>query len=157
MPLPAYMDLGSDIPGSVQVKGRENQVEVLGFSHHVYMPSDVKDGTATGTRRHNSIRILKNFDKSSPKLYEYLCNGKKIPKIVIHWYMIDEMGQEKEYFTHTLENARIVSMKPWMPNVDDKATENYKHMEDVEIRYEKITWTFVDGNIEYSDSWWEGR
>ncbi|MEK7275371.1 MAG: type VI secretion system tube protein TssD [Candidatus Desantisbacteria bacterium] len=157
MPLPAYMDLGSEIPGSVEIQGRENQVEILGFNHRVYMPTDVKDGTAAGTRKHESLVILKNFDKSSPKLYEYLCNGKKIPQIVIHWYMIDANGQETEYFTHKMQNARVVSMKPWMPNVDDKSMETYKHMEEVEVRYEKITWTFVKGNIEFVDSWLEGR
>ncbi|MFH1860227.1 MAG: type VI secretion system tube protein TssD [bacterium] len=157
MPLPAYMDLGGDIPGSVQVKGRENQVEVLEFQHRVYMPTDVKDGTAAGTRKHESLTVSKNFDKSSPKLYQYLCNGKKIPQILIHWYMIDAVGQETEYFTHKMENARIVAIKPWMPDVDNKEKETYKHREDIEFRYEKITWTYVDGNVEFSDSWLEGR
>ncbi|MFH1096360.1 MAG: Hcp family type VI secretion system effector [Candidatus Desantisbacteria bacterium] len=157
MPMPAYMDLGSEIPGSVTVAGRENQVEILAFSHRLFMPTDVKDGTAAGTRKHESLIVTKNTDKSSPKLYEYLCNGKKIPLVVIHWYMIDSGGQEKEYFAHKLTNARIVAIKPWMPNVDDKATETYKHMEEIEFRYEKITWTYLDGNVEYSDSWLEGR
>ncbi len=156
MPIPAYMKL-EGIPGSVQIQGREDHVEVLAFNHEVYMPTDVKDGTSAGTRKHKSLVVIKNFDKASPKLYEYLCNGKKIPDVTIHWYMIDANGQETEYFTHTMKNARVVSVKPWMPNVDDKATETYKHMEEVEFRYEKITWKYVDGNIEFTDSWLEGR
>jgi type VI secretion system secreted protein Hcp len=71
--------------------------------------------------------------------------------------MIDEQGQEKEYFTHKLANARVASIRSYMPDVDNPANENYKHMEEVSFRYEKITWTFKDGNVEYTDSWIEGR
>jgi type VI secretion system secreted protein Hcp len=27
----------------------------------------------------------------------------------------------------------------------------------VAFRYEKITWKFLDGNVEFTDSWFEGR
>jgi len=157
MPIPAYMDFG-DFPGSCQVAGREDMVQVLGFSHQVYIPTDPKDGSTTGTRVHGALGIVKNYDKASPKLYEYLCNGKKIPEVLLHWYMIDpDTGQETEYFTHKLEDVIVVSMKPWMPNVDEQKYKEFKHMEEVSLRYAKITWTFVDGNIEFMDSWLEGR
>ena len=44
-----------------------------------------------------------------------------------------------------------------MPDVDNPANEQYKHMEEVSMRYEKFKWLFVDGNVEYEDSWIEGR
>lgn len=156
MPLPASLEIG-EIPGSCKVQGREDQMEVLGFRHNVYMPTDRKDGSATGTRVHEDFVVVKNYDKGSPKLYEYLCNGKKIGSATLHWYEIDDTGMEKEYFTHELTNARVTAIKPYMPDVDDPNKEQYKHMEEVWFRYEKIKWLFVDGNIEYTDSWTEGR
>lgn len=27
------------------------------------------------------------------------------------------------------------------------------HLESVQLRYEKITWCIVDGNIQYTDAW----
>lgn len=156
MPLPAYMQI-PDIPGSSKVQGREDQIEILGFKHDVYMPTDRKDGTATGTRVHKDLVVVKNFDKSSPKLFQYLCNGKVIKEATIHWYRVNDDGQEEEYFTHKLEKARITSIRPYMPDVDNPANEHYKHMEEISLRYEKITWTFKDGNIEFMDSWIEGR
>ena len=156
MPIPASLEI-PDIPGSSKIQGRENHMEILGFTHEVYMPTDRKDGSATGTRVHKDLVVVKNFDKGSPKLNEYLCNGKIIPSAILHWYMIDETGTEKEYFTHELTNARVVSIKPYMPDVDNPHNEQYKHMEEVAFRYEKIKWKFVDGNIEYEDSWTEGR
>ena len=156
MPIPAYANF-NDFPGSCQVSGREDMCEIVEFHHHTYIPVDVKDSTATATRRHDQVTVVKVFDKASPKLYECVWNGKVIPKVEIHWYAIDNLGQETEYFTHTFENVRIVSVKPHMPNVDDPQFERYKHMEEVGFRYEKITVAFVDGNIEASDSWLEGR
>jgi len=156
MPVPASLEIG-DIPGGSQIQGREGQMEVLGFRHEVYMPTDRKDGSATGTRVHQDFVVIKNFDKGSPKLYEYLCNGKIISSATIHWYMIDENGTEKEYFTHTLTNARITAMRPHMPDVDNPSNEQYKHMEEVSFRYEKIKWSHALSHVEYEDSWIENR
>ncbi|MEM7351090.1 MAG: Hcp family type VI secretion system effector [Acidobacteriota bacterium] len=156
MPLPSYMDI-PDIPGSCKVQGREDTIEVLGFNHEVYMPTDRKDGSATGTRVHKNLVAVKNYDKASPLLYQYLCNGKIIPMVTLKWYQINEDGLEEEYYNHVLENARITSIRPYMPDVDNPANEQYKHMEEVSFRYERITWRFFDGNIEYTDSWFEGR
>lgn len=156
MPLPAYMEI-PDAPGSCKVQGREGQVEVLGFEHKVYMPTDRKDGSATGTRVHNDMVVIKNFDKASPKLYQALCNGKIIPEATLHWYQINDQGVEEEYFTHKLQNCRVTFIEPYMPDVDNPTNEQYKHMERIGFRYEKVTWTCTDGNVEFTDSWIEGR
>lgn len=156
MPLPAYMKI-SNFPGPVTVQGREDTIQVLGFEHNLHIPTDRKDGTAAGTRVHGQFEILKNFDKSSPELYKYLCNGKAVDEVVLDWYQINPAGEEVVYFTHTLTNARVTHIKAWMPNVDDPTTERFKHMENVSFQYEKINWKFADGNIEHSDSWLEGR
>ena len=44
-----------------------------------------------------------------------------------------------------------------MHNVKDLDKERYPHLETVCLRYKRITWTYLDGNIEFSDSWTEGR
>ncbi len=156
MPIPASLEIG-EIPGSCEVQGRESHMEIVGFRHEVYMPTDRKDGSATGTRVHKDFVVIKNFDKASPKLYEYLCNGKVIGTALLHWYMIDDTGTETEYYSHELTNARVTAIRPSMPDVDNPSNEQYKHMEEVSFRYEKIKWLFKDGNVEYTDSWTEGR
>lgn len=156
MPIPASFEVDG-IPGSSVIEGRDGQMEVLGFKHKVYMPTDRKDGSATGTRVHEDFIVIKNYDKGSPKLYDHLCNGKLIPSAKLHWFMIDDAGNETEYYTHELTNARVTKIQPFMPDVDDPSKEQYKHMEEVSLRYEKIKWVFKDGNVEYEDSWTEGR
>jgi type VI secretion system secreted protein Hcp len=40
-----------------------------------------------------------------------------------------------------------------MHDIKDPAKEKHNHLERIELRYEKITWTYKDGNIIHSDSW----
>jgi type VI secretion system secreted protein Hcp len=152
MAIPAYMKIDG-IPGSVKVQGREESVEILEFDHKVYMPIDRDDGTISGTRKHGAITFHKAFDKSSPELYKKVCTGTNIPKIEIIWYEIVEAGEELEYFVHTLEQCKISSVRSYMHNIKDPTKETFVHQEEVCVRYEKITWKFLDGAIMHSDEW----
>jgi type VI secretion system secreted protein Hcp len=156
MPVPAYMFI-AEAPGSVKVKGREDSIEVIAFHHEVLIPTDPHTGKLAGVRRHEPLVITKAFDKSSPYLYQFCVTGKTLGKVEIKWYEIDPTGKEVEYFNHLLEKVKIVSVKPFMPNTKDPAFDRLVHMEEVSFRYEKITWTFVDGTIQYADSWEESR
>lgn len=68
-------------------------------------------------------------------------------------YIINDAGQEVEYFNTKLENVKVVKVAPKMHDVKDPAKEKHNHLELVELRYEKIIWTYKDGNIIHSDSW----
>ncbi|GGX39288.1 Hcp family type VI secretion system effector [Saccharospirillum salsuginis] len=161
MAIPAYMmlkdDQGNDVQGSVNVAGREGSIEVLAFDHQLRIPTDNDTGELTGTRKHEPFVITKAYDAATPYLYKACSNGQTLQNLVLSWYKIDETGTEVEYFRHTLEGVKITSVKPSMANVKDLDKERYPHLEDVSIRYQKVTWTFLDGNIEFSDSWVEGR
>jgi len=39
MPIPASLKI-PDIPGGSKIQGREDEIEVYGFRHEVYMPTD---------------------------------------------------------------------------------------------------------------------
>ena len=51
------------------------------------------------------------------------------------------------------ENVKLVKVNPKMHDIKDPAFEKHNHLEQIELRYEKITWTYKDGNIIHSDSW----
>ena len=161
MAIPAYMwlkdDGGSVIKGSVDVNGREDSVEIVEFLHNVRIPTDANTGKLTGTRVHEPIVLFKEDDASSPYLYKAVTTGQTLKEVEIKWYQIDASGQEKEYFNTKLDNVKVVAVGPVMHNIKDPARERYNHLERVELRYEKITWTYKDGNIIHSDSWNESR
>ena len=161
MAIPAYMwlkdDQANDIKGSVSVAEREGSIEVLHFDHELRIPIDNDTGELTGTRKHEPFVITKAVDAATPYLYKACANGQTLKQLELKWYRIDDTGTEKEYFCQKLEDVKITSIAPTMHNVKDLDKERYPHLETVSLRYKKITWTYLDGNIEFADSWTEGR
>lgn len=161
MPIPAYMwikdDGGNEVKGSVDVGGREGSIEVLEFGHEVRIPTDPDTGKLTGTRKHEAVRLVKAYDASSPYLYKAVCEGQTFADVEIKWFRIDDTGTETEYFNHKLEGVKVCSVKPIMYNVKDPARERYVHLEEISLRYQKVTWTYVDGNLQAMDAWKENR
>lgn len=157
MAIPAYMwikdDGGADIKGSVTVQGREGSVEVVALDHSVSIPTDSNTGKLTGTRIHTPITFTKETDSSTPYLYKAVTSGQTLKSIEVKWYKIDDAGKEVEYFNTKLENVKVVAVKPKMHDIKNPAFEKHNHLEVVELRYEKITWAYKDGNIIHSDSW----
>lgn len=159
MAIPAYIQLqddgGADIKGSVDIQNREGSIEILSFNHSLYIPTDSSTGKLTGTRVHGSMSFEKEFDRASPYLYKAVATGQTLQSANIKWYRIDNAGQEEEYFHILMSGVKIVSISPVMHNIKDPSYQHLNHLESVEIRYEKITWKYLDGNIIYSDSWKE--
>jgi type VI secretion system secreted protein Hcp len=157
MPMPAHMTLKGvnqgDILGSCTMSGREDTILVNAFNHEVHIPRDPQSGLSTGKRVHGALSIVKVYDMASPLMYQALCTGEHMENVKIKWYRIDPSGQEEWYFTHFLEDAIIVSMKPYMPNCLDPSTESYTHMEEVLFTYKTITWTWEIDGKEFVDSW----
>lgn len=157
MAIPAYMwikdDGGADIKGSVTVSGREGSVEIVAFEHGVHIPTDSNTGKLTGTRVHRPIQFAKETDAATPYLYKAVTSGQTLKSVEIKWYRIDDAGKEKEYFNTTLESVKVVGVTPKMLDIKNPAFEKHNHLEEVELRYEKITWSYKDGNIIHADSW----
>ncbi|QXF34642.1 Hcp family T6SS protein CtsH1 [Photorhabdus luminescens] len=157
MAIPAYLwlkdDGGADIKGSVDVQGREGSIEIVALEHMLHIPTDNNTGKLTGTRVHAPLVFTKEVDASSPYLYKAVTTGQTLKSAEIKWYSIDDAGQEKEYFITQLDNVKVVKVAPLMHDIKDPTKEKHNHLERVELRYEKITWTYKDGNIIHADAW----
>ena len=159
MAIPCYGwfkdEQGSDVTGSVNIDGREGSVEILGFDHELRIPID--SDTLTETRKHEPLLITKPYDSVTSCLYRACANGEMLKQLSLVWYKIDETGTEKEYFRHTLEDVKIIFIKPTMYDSKNLEKERYSYLEIVAMRYGKITWTYSDGNISFSDSLVENK
>jgi len=159
MAIPVYLwlkdDGGADLKGSVSVVNREGSIEVVAQDHSVYIPTDNNTGKLTGTRIHTPFLFTKEIDASSPYLYKAVTTGQTLSSAEFKWYRIDQAGQEVEYFNTRLDNVKVVKVAPKMHDVKDPGKEKHNHLEQVELRYEKISWSYKDGNINHSDSWSE--
>ncbi|WP_322029188.1 Hcp family type VI secretion system effector [Paraburkholderia sp. J76] len=157
MAIPSYMwlkdDGGADIKGSVTVQGREGSIEITQFNHDLHIPTDDNTGKLTGTRVHAPIKLIKETDASTPYLYKAVTSGQTLKSAEIKWYKIDDAGKEKEYFNTKLENVKVVAVRPKMLDIKIPDFEKHNHLEEVELRYETITWSYKDGNIIHKDTW----
>lgn len=157
MPDPIHLTLeGSKqgpIQGSVSMKGREGTILVNQYDHAIRIPTSPQTGQAMGKRIHEAITFVKYVDKATPKLALACTRGERMKHLTFDFYRINQMGVEEKYFTVKVENAVIVSVRTWFPNVLDKATESYGHMETVQVTYEKITETHNIDRTEMEDSW----
>jgi len=145
------------IEGSCETEGREGTIIGYAVNHKIHIPRDPHSGAPSGKRLHGPLKILKEIDKSSPKLYQALVTGEKLKEVVIEWYRTSAEGKEQLYFTHTLNEAIIVSMEPDTPTVFMPENEPYRHMEKVAFTYEKIKWSWDIDGIEAEDSWKKPR
>lgn len=158
MPIPFHMSLTGETQGNISAKactiqGRENTILCQALNHELYIPRDPQTGLPTGKRVHQPLTITKAFDRSSPLLYEALTNGEVMREVKLEFYRIAPSGKEEVYFTITLKNAIIVSIKAWVPNALDPSRESFTHMEDVSFTYRDITWEHnIDGTMG-DDSW----
>lgn len=146
-------DGGAILKGSSTRDGREGSIELLALDHSVHLPTDNNTGKLTGSRIHAPIAFTKEVDASSSYLYKAVTTGQTLKSAEFKSYKVDESGDEVVYFITTLENVKVVKVAPKMHDVKDMSKEKYVHLEQVELRYEKITWDFKDGNIKHTDSW----
>ena len=161
MPIPPYLwlkdDGGADIRGSVDVKDREGSIELIGFSHGINLPVDNTNGKVTGTRSHSPVMFEKEFDSSSPYLYRAVSTGQTLKSAEIRFYHINDAGQEVCYFIILMEGVKVTGVNPGVPNTKLPGNSQLNHMEAVSMLYDKITWKYVDGNVQYTDAWIERK
>lgn len=139
----------SPIVGGCLIPTRLGSIELKSVAHSVSIPVDPNRGKLTGTRVHTPIVLQKEFDQTTPILFRALCEGRKFRSATIKMYRIFESGIESEYFNIHLENVIITSISPYLHPNGVTST----HIENIELRYEAITWKYTEGNIMYKDTW----
>jgi len=144
-------DGGAVIRGGSDVMHREGSIELRGVQHLLSIPTDNNTGKLTGTRQHAPFMFEKEIDSASPYLYKAVATGQTLKEAEIKWYRISDAGQEEEYFNILMEDVKVISISPIMH--DTRNCPGTGHMESVAFRYAKITWKYVDGNIQYTDAW----
>ncbi|KAF1077361.1 Hcp family type VI secretion system effector [Halodesulfovibrio sp. MK-HDV] len=157
MALTAYMKVTGKSQGEIkgdctQAGDKKDRILLYGMDHSVEIPKDTHTGLPTGQRIHKPFTVTKHKDKASPKLFQACCKGEQLTA-EIDFYHISPSGEEQKYYTIKMEEAIIVDMRENTPLTFLTENKPYHDMEEVSFTYSKITWTYADGNIEFTDSW----
>jgi type VI secretion system secreted protein Hcp len=157
MALSGYLSLTGTkhgpIAGSVTQKGRENSIEVIGFFHEIVGPRDPVSGRPTGKRMHKPFSITKQLDRSSPLLYDVLTHNENLSDVTLRLFRPQASGVERHAFTVRLANATISSIHLRMLNTRHPKHSRMPELEEVSFAYQRIEWTWTDGNITADDDW----
>lgn len=155
MSLPAYLFLydenGMQVPGESRVTGREGAIEIMNSSYGVRQDVDSHTGSMTGTRQHDPVTLHKQLDNVSPYLAVAVCEGRRLQKAVIKYYEIVEAGIETEIYNLILEDVVISSVDFSHVYYPGSTTPNMHEV--IGLRFRKIEWNYVKGNIKYDDAW----
>lgn len=160
MELSSYLEIvGSEqgaIQGSSTRRDREEMIEVFQFRHCVEIPVGADQHVGAGQAMHRPLEIMKEVDRATPKLYQALCQRELLERVNVYWYRYNASGKEEPYFYIRLQNARILRVQPWTPDVFERRQENMRFMETVTFGYERIVWSWgPEGNVEYETDWFQ--
>lgn len=120
------------IDGESTDKDHKDWIDLLSFSQGTEIQKD--SATARDSYDVSDVLVVKELDKSSPKLAESIAMGKVFPKVEIHL----DSGQET-FYIYELSNVMITSYSIG-------GTGNDVPTEEFSLNYEKIT--FVETSTE---------
>ena len=141
------------ITGSVTQKGREGSIEVVSLHHEIVAPRDPASGRPTGKRMHKPFSVTKPLDRASPLLYEMLSNNENLSEVTLRVFKPHPSGVEKHAFTVHLVNATISSIQLRLLNTRLARNGKMPELEEVSFTYQRIEWTWMDGNVTADDDW----
>ncbi|MFH1101547.1 MAG: type VI secretion system tube protein TssD [Methanobacteriota archaeon] len=101
--------------GLIEGEGHNGTILIEALDHEVGLAYNNGTGNPTGTRYHEPLCVLKLLDKSSPMLWQALCQNESLT-ITLNWYRRDPGNVKavwQQYYTITLQNAKIVIMKTY--------------------------------------------
>lgn len=141
------------IPGPAKGKDVDEHIECYEFRYSIDMPTDLRDGTVTGRRRHGFFSMVHELDKASPLFGKHICENLEIPTVTVKHFKPDpKSGDIMHYFTHEMKNVKVVGITSWKLNTCDEASKKFRDMEEVRFMFEEITIKDSEGN-EYTDKW----
>ncbi|VVE46603.1 type VI secretion protein [Pandoraea iniqua] len=159
MPIPCYLSLEGakqgKIEGSCEIEAHLGKILIQAVDHRVELPKNPQSGLPSGKRQHLGMNVTKVIDKASPKIEQALCTGERLTKALLEFYHVTKEGHEEQYYTIELFNAVVVASHTWVPNCLDKNNASLGHMQDIEMTYEKIVWTWVKDGIQTDDDWFQ--
>jgi type VI secretion system secreted protein Hcp len=143
-----------NIEGSSLAKGRENKISVFSLNHELKLPFQSQQNIGNGPVVHQPLAIVKEIDRSTPKLYQALVEKECLSKVVLEWYRYTATGEELVYYRIELTNAHVISISPCTPNIQDSSKEYLRFMENLSFAYEGISWSWgPDGDVTYQTNW----
>lgn len=137
--MPAFIKLG-DIKGEATDDGHKDWVIIQSMSSPIYrsVPAGAKDHQRTkGETTLGDIVVVRELDKSTPKLQEACANGTFFPEVEIHF--CSTVGNKQEPYLKYLLKDVIVSSFSFHGNSAGDPLPS----EEITLGYTEVEWTYI--------------
>lgn len=147
MALEAFLRLNG-IKGSARQRGREDEITVRGFRHHVGAVPDDK-GYPSDDSRAGYLVVIKEFDYATPLLHSHLAENKKISEGTLRFFrMAPTGGGEENHMSIVMTGVRVASISASMLYNRRQEDSLIPEFEEVAFSYETIAFAFNTGGRE---------
>ena len=141
------------LKGSLTSPGRQGAIRVTGVDHVVRSILDIVTGQPVAKRAHGPITVTKEVDASTPQLHLAWSKNESFTTWRLDFHAADSTGQDVSYYVIELSSARVSRIQLAMPNTLVAANIAASVHESVSFVYDKITWSWLPGNISAEDAW----
>jgi len=129
------------IPGESTDDKHKEWIEVLSYSHNIHQPASATAssvGGATAERvQHGDFSLVKQLDKSSPKIMETCCTGQHLKDVSLE--LCRAGGDKVKYMEVKMEEVVVSSVAPGGASEGSGGFPT----EQVTLNYGKIKWTYT--------------
>lgn len=145
------------IDGEAIDRGHKDWIDILSVSHGISRPMSAGATGATRQRAaatYGDVVVVKELDKSSPKLMESLSTGAVIPTMALSVTRASADGTSTPYLQWELKNVMVTAYRiSGATSGEDRPTET------ISLNYEEIKVTYTEqdaatgatkGNVEYN-------
>jgi type VI secretion system secreted protein Hcp len=138
-----------------QTTNAGHQGEIMGLQYLLQLTSPVNasTGQASGKRQYSPITFTKEWDASSPQIFEAASTNEVLALVEFDFVHADQTGKETVYQTIKLTNATISSVKDYMGFPDAGGKSDPRQLEDVSFTFQKIDISNNDGKTTAMDDW----
>jgi type VI secretion system secreted protein Hcp len=123
--------------------GTSTSIEVLSVSQGIVSPRDAASGLPTGKRMHKPFVITKEWDASSPVLFQACSNNETIPTAEFRFH---PAGSSTDTVRIKLTDASCAEIEQ---TTDDSAHE----VEVISFTFRKIEYEHIPSKTMYADDW----
>jgi len=142
-----------DIQSESNAKGREKLIEFIFLEAGIMSPREPFSGLPTGKRQHKPLVLRKRVDKTTPLFSTALATNETLTTVKLQFWRPKGDGTSEQFFTIELTNASLAKQKIWLPYTLDPTQRELPALEELELVYQKIVWTYTQGGITGSDDW----
>jgi type VI secretion system secreted protein Hcp len=157
------------ITGESTKGGHEGWIELESYNYEVTGPVPI-DSLHMGEVGFGDLVIMKQLDKSSPKLYEACCNGKHFPEVILE--VCESGGTRNVFMRYVLKDVickHIDSSSPkifkeWgsaSPQIfsiapsGDMVEPESRPIESISLNFSKIQWEYITSDGQTVTAGWD--